>query len=426
MSQQGYTLRLLPALITGLFSTCASAAGFQLLEQNASGIGNAYAGSAAVAENASTIFFNPAGMTMLKPREISAGISAVRPSYKFTDTGSNVFPAPTLGNGGDAGDWGFIPNGYLSWALNKDLYLGLGVGAPFGLKTEYDPDWVGRFQSIKFEIKTYNINPSIAFRLNEQFSIGAGFSWQRLEAEYVRQAAVAVPPPGVALTPRAQNTRLTLELDDDSWGWNVGALWQVSPSTRVGVSYRSTIEHDVTGTIKSTDQLISPDTGAKATIELPDTAIVSVHQKLDDRWEMMGDVSWTGWSSIKTVPIIRDNGTTAQTLEPEFDDSWRIALGGGYKYNDAWKVKFGIAWDETPVPNEQKRLTALPDEDRIWLSIGGQWKPSPTSALDFGFAYLIIDDPKVDNDQRAQGRGLVRGEYDAEVYILGAQYSMSF
>lgn len=425
MPERRFLLRALPALIAATSAGSAAAAGFQLWEQNASGIATSYAGSAAVADNASTIFFNPAGMTQLQPREISVGLSLVRPSYKFSNDGSLASPLPppagtplTGSSGGDAGDWGYLPNGYLSWALTKDLYIGIGVGAPFGLKTEYDPDWIGRFQSIEFDIKTYNVNPSIAYRVNDKLSLGAGVSWQRLEATYIRQAAL--------LNAATRATRVTLDLDDDSWGWNVGALFNLSPSTRIGFSYRSAIEHDVEGTLKSNNQLVSRNTGAKATIELPDTAILSVYQKLDERWDMMGDISWTGWSSIKTVPILRANGTLAQTLEPEFRDTWRVAFGGGYKYNDAWKVKFGIAWDQTPVPSEEHRLTALPDEDRVWLSIGGQWKPSPNSALDLGFAYLVISDPKIDNNQAAQGRGIVRGEYDAKAYILGAQYSMSF
>jgi len=170
------TMKLLPALIISLLAGNASAAGFQLLEQNASGLGNAYAGSAAVAENASTIFYNPAGMTQLKDRELSTGLVAVGTSFKFNDTGSSVGFLTGTGTGGNGGGWGFIPNAYMSWALNKDLYVGLGVGAPFGLKTEYDNPWVGAAQSTLFDIKTYNINPSVAYRVNDQVSIGAGLT----------------------------------------------------------------------------------------------------------------------------------------------------------------------------------------------------------------------------------------------------------
>jgi long-chain fatty acid transport protein len=163
---------LLPAVL-GLCASQAGAAGFQLMEQNASGLGNAYAGSAAVAENASTIFYNPAGMTQLQEREVSVGMAAIKTSFKFTDNGSSVGALAGTGNGGDAGAWGYIPNGYFSWAVNRDLYLGLGVGAPFGLKTEYsDKPWVGSAQANSFDVKTYNVNPSVAYRVNTALSVG--------------------------------------------------------------------------------------------------------------------------------------------------------------------------------------------------------------------------------------------------------------
>ena len=153
-------IRTLPLLLAGLFSGSASAAGFGLLEQNASGIGNAYAGSAALADDASTIFFNPAGMTRLAGRSFAVGADAVRPSNKFRNNGSiGALGRPAGGDGGDAGDWAGIPFGYLSWQLSPSLFVGLGLSAPFGLKTEYDPGWIGRFQATKSEIVSININP---------------------------------------------------------------------------------------------------------------------------------------------------------------------------------------------------------------------------------------------------------------------------
>ncbi len=415
--------RLIPALVAVAFSGSAAASGFQLLEQNASGLANSYAGSAAIADNASTIFFNPAGMTKLQAREFSVGLNAVRPSFEFTDKGSVIAPATGTGTG-DAGDWAYIPNGYLSWALNKDLYVGVGFSAPFGLSTEYDPTWVGQFQAIKFDIKTYNINPSIAYRVNDKLSVGFGINWQRMEAEYVRQAAVVN-----ALT---RATRVVLDADDDSWGWNAGVLFDVSPSTRIGVSYRSTVKHTLEGTLKSTNQLVSPDVTAKADVELPDTLIISAVQKLNDKWTMVGDLSWTGWSSVQTVPIIRTSGalpgSTAQTLETRFRDTWRVAFGGIYQYSGNVDLKFGIAYDQTPVKSAELRLVSLPDNDRVWLSAGAQWKLSKNAKLDLGAAYLYVRDTDIDNNQSAAPnfRGRVTGTYDSNVWILGAQYSQSF
>ena len=429
--QKTLIARVLPAALLALASGTASAAGFQLLEQNASGIGNAYAGSAAVAENASTIFFNPAGMTQLQAREVSAGLSLVRPSFKFTDQGSSA--GVLSGNAQDAGDWAALPNAYLSWALNKDLYVGVGMGAPFGLVTEYNRDWIGSAHSIKFDIKTININPSIAWRVNEKVSLGFGLNWQRMEAEYVRRAGTITTPLPLA------STFATLDADDDSWGWNVGALFNLSDATKVGVSYRSKIKHELKGSLEFSGTAanrhpLTTGVSASADVELPDIFILSLSHKLDSRWELLGDVSWTGWSSVDKVDIMRTSGLLlgtpqekAQTLDTDFQDTWRVALGANYQLNDAWKLKFGMAFDETPVKNAEKRLTSLPDNDRIWFSFGGQWKPSKASALDMGVSYLYVDDTKINNGNAADlSKGLVKGEYDSSVWILGAQYSMSF
>lgn len=433
------TMKLLPSLIMGLFSGYASAAGFQLIEQNASGLGNAYAGSAAVAENASTIFYNPAGMTQLQDREFSGGLSAVGTSFKFTNQGSNVGQLAGSGNGGDGGGWGLIPNGYMSWALNKDLYVGVGVGAPFGLKTEYSNPWVGAAQSTLFDVKTYNVNPSIAYRVNEALSIGGGVNWQRLTAEYGRQTGVAGPVVVVGGVPVVTNvlvnSPLKLNLEGDSWGWNVGGLFTLSPTTKVGVSYRSAVSYDLTGNINVSGPSAAVNavasSGAKASLKLPDTLIISGTKQVSDKWQMLGDLSWTGWSSIPKIDVIRTTGaganTVAQTLDTDFRDTWRVAVGANYQYTQTLKLKFGIAYDQTPVKGAATRLVSLPDNDRTWFSFGTQWTPKKGSTVDFGIAYLALQDAAIDNDQTgAANRGRVTGTYNDSAWILGLQYSLAF
>lgn len=421
---------LIPAALLAMAGTQAWAAGFQLLEQNASGLGNAYAGTAAVADNASTIFFNPAGMTQLQAREFSVGLNAVRPTFKFKDTGSSVGAFANSGDGNDAGSWAFVPNAYMSWALNDRLYVGLGIGAPFGLVTEYDDPWIGAAQAIKFDIKTLNINPSIAYKVNDMVSIGAGVNWQRMEAEYKRRVGIVDLNPVQAFA----SSHVTLDADSDAWGWNIGALFTLSDSTRLGVSYRSKIKHTLKGdlTVEGPSALLNAggSSNAEADVELPDTFIFSVAQQLNERWEMLGDVAWTGWSSIKTIDIVRTSGAQtgdiAQTLDAEFRDTWRIALGANYKLNDDWKLKFGIAYDQTPVRGPSTRLVSLPDSNRTWYSVGAQWKASDASVLDLGLTYISAARSSIDNDQSSFLRGRVSGTYDARVWILGAQYSMAF
>lgn len=404
---QEKSLKLIPALLLVISSGVASASGFQLMEQNASGIGNAYSGSAAVADNASTIFFNPAGMTQLQAHEISGGIAGLNTSIRFNDKGSSVGGLAGTGEGGDAGGWLLVPNGYLSWALTKDLYLGLGIGKPFGVKTEYNDPWLGAAQATLFEIKTVNINPSLAYRVNDKVSLGFGLNWQRAELDYRRHQSTASTSPW------------KLTLDDDSWGWNAGALFSLSPSTKVGVSYRSEVKYDLTGKIAA-----AAPGNAKANLKLPGTFILSVTQKLSDKWEMLGDASWTGWNSISKLNILRTTGALEQTLDTDFRNTWRVALGANYKFNDSWKLKYGVAYDQAPVKRPANREVFLPDNDRIWLSIGAQWAPSKTSALDLGLSYIIVKDGSINNNQATLGR--VTGEYDASNWLLGAQYSLSF
>ena len=398
MKRKRLLICAIPALVIILFSGFACGAAFQLPEQNASGMGNAYAGSAAIAENASTIFFNPAGMTQLQARELSVGMVALRPIIKFDNNGSTTPTAFTGGatvpvtgsDGGDAGSWNYLPNGYLSWALTRDLYAGVGVGAPFGLSTEYESNWYGRYQAIKFSIKTYNINPSVAYRVNDNVSFGFGINWQKMEVEYVRQAL-----------PAAQ---VRLDADDSSWGWNVGLQAKLSPSTRLGASYRSSVNYTVEGDFSSA--LNAP---AKADIKVPDTFILSVAQTLSDRWELLGDLSWTGWSSVDTIDIInKATGSVQQQLVPQFNNTWRVAIGTNYKVNDAWKLRFGIAYDQNPVPDTQHRLVSLPDNSRMLFATGAQWKPTKASALDVGLAYDYMNSSDIENNQNPT-QGIVRG-----------------
>lgn len=434
------TPRLIPALIAIAFAGSASAAGFQLLgEQSASGIGNAGAGSAAVADNAGTIFYNPAGMTQLQRIEVSGGITAVKTSFEFSNNGSVA--QGMNGDGNNGGGWGFVPNAYMSYGVTKDVFVGLGIGAPFGLKTEYDNPWIGAAHSLSFDIKTMNLNPSVAWRATDWMSLGAGLNWQKIEAVYERTVAVAASPlvancasaaVGAATVPCKSTAKLSL--DDTSWGWNVGALFTLAPKTKVGVSYRSKVKYETTGDVvvsgPSAATNAAGSSGANAKITLPDTFILSVSQGVGERVELLGDVSWTGWSSIPKVDIYRASGAPLQTLDTQFRNTWRVAVGSNYKISDALKLKAGIAYDQTPVRNAETRLVSLPDNDRTWFSLGLQWKPAKNMSIDFGGAYLYVKDAEINNDQRSANpsanRGLVKGTYSDSAWLFGTQFSMSF
>lgn len=394
------TMRSLPALLALAFSSAASAAAFQLWEQNASGLGVAYAGSAAVADNAGTVFFNPAGLTQLSGIQLSAGVAGVRPSYRFANQGSSGALLGS-GNGGDAGSWAAVPNVYLAARLAPDWSLGLGISVPFGLATEYDANWLGRTQAIKSEIRTVNYNPSLAYRVNESVSLGLGINYQTIDAEMS-----SYTPAGV----------YRVKGDDAAWGWNAGALFTLSPAMRLGVSYRSAIDYRLSGT----RSLGASSTAATADIKLPDTFILSVWQQVSDRWEAMGDWSYTRWSTIDKLQIRSNFGTEVEPFN--YGNSWRIAWGAAYKATDAVKLKFGIAYDRTPV-QDGFRTARVPDNDRLWLSLGGRWNGGIYGVVDLGYSYLYARDPGI--EQNKLGTTL-RGEYDASAHILGIQYSVGF
>lgn len=426
--------RTLPVLLACAFSGAASASGFQLLEQNASGLGNAYAGSAAVAEDASTIFYNPAGMTLLEGRQVSLGFVAVSPNFQFNNSGSRNptvlqgpllgLPAAAAGPTGDAGHMGVLPNAYISWPVSKGVTLGLGLGAPFGLMTEYTPGWAGQYQSNKFDIKTMNVNPSIAWRATDKLSLGFGLDWQKISAEYVKRTPVTVVPGVVYIDGLA-----AISLDNNAWGWNAGALYKLSDTMRVGLSYRSDITQKATGTVSLAPSIGLPVTGtARADVRLPATWVLSTHQVLNDRWEMMGDISRTQWSSIQQLVIRTSLSANPDILDLQFRNTWRVAFGGTYKYSDAWKFRFGVAWDQTPVPDDAHRPASMPDNNRWWLSMGAQFRPSADATLDVGYAHLFVKDPTILNNGsgNAAAKGLISGTYSDSANVLGVQYSQKF
>ncbi len=419
MKRTIWTLSYTSALLLG-FSTAGHTAGFNLLEQNASGLGNAYAGSAAVADNASTIYFNPAGMTYLPGINISGGVTAIKPNFKFGNndgsTGPSGLPIGTS-NGGNAGKWGFLPNAYASWQLNPDWYVGLGIGAPFGLTTHYDDDWLGRYHSTKFAIESININPSVAYKVNDQLSLGVGVNWMRLDADYRR----AVP-----LGPGVPDLGARVKMHDSAWGWNAGLIYELTPATRIGLSYRSTVKikaHGHTTLSGNVPPGFPTSANANATVKLPDTAIFSVTHQLDDQWQLLADVSWTGWSSIKSLDIKNDS-LEGDSLALRFRDARRVALGANYRYNQQWTFRGGVAWDQTPIRNAEYRPTSLPDNDRYWVSLGAQYRFSPNATVDVGYSHLFLNKARINYGD--PDKGTIRGKYKDSADIIGVQFSYQF
>lgn len=444
--------KLLALAVSFLFAQQAQASAFALHEQGVSGLGNAYAGAAAAAEDASTVWWNPAGMARLgRGAHFLAGGHFIRPSTKFTNSGSVPAAAsnPTLaGNGGDAGEGAFVPNLFFVTNVTQALSFGFGLNVPFGLKTEYDADFVGRFQGLSSEVMTLNFNPAVSWKLSERASLGFGVSYQRAEIDLitaVNYSGIAFGAGGAPLLALAGGPgvegRNTVGLEGDAWGWNIGALFDVLPSTRLGVHYRSSLKYDTDGNTSFTNvpavfagvpALAAATSNGDVSLELetPASFSVSAVQRSGERLEFLADVTWTQWSKISSLPIVRTSGpasgTALDTLTFDFDDTWRVALGANWKLSGPLTLRAGVAYDQSPVPGARERSVRLPDNDRYWLSLGLTWRPSARNRFDLGYAYLQVKDADIDNDQAARGRGIVRGTYEANVNILSLQYQLSF
>jgi long-chain fatty acid transport protein len=431
-------LRVASAIALISASTHAGAAAFALYEHGASGLGNAYAGAAAVAEDATTVWWNPAGMARLpKGRHAAIAGSVISPSTKFSNNGSTPAlgsnPAFT-GSGGDAGDTAVVPSAFFAMDFDPRWSFGLGVSVPFGLKTEYDRTWIGRFQGIESEVKTININPAVSYKLSDTASVGIGISYQYGEIDLLTGVNLAAVSPGLEGTNR-------VKLDGDAWGFNAGVLFNVTSATRAGIHYRSSLKYELDGNttfsgvpaaVAAADPRVR-DGNVELDIKTPDSLAFSLAHRMSDRLELLGDLTWWHWSRIDRLPVIRTDGPIAgqplNTLTFNFDDTWRVSVGANYRLSAPWLLKVGFAYDQTPVPNAESRTVRLPDSDRYWFSAGAKYQLTRSGALDFGYTYVHARDARINNVQNTPptaANGNIVGTYEANVHVLGIQYQHSF
>lgn len=412
---QSFTL-LVFFVISILGVNTARASGFALTEQNGAGAGYAYAGAAAVAQDASTVFFNPAGMTYLGPgHHVSAAASILMTSLRFKDTGSIAFPGGPLGdNGGQAGGLFVVPAGYWSMSINPSLRLGLGVSPTFGDITDWSKSFIGRYQGTSSQIITVNTNPSIAWRMNNVISLGAGLDIVRFDANL--RGMAPVPPP---IAPATSVTGGAFGV-----GYNLGAMFQILPQTRVGITYRSTITLDLDGHFEGLGRKIP----TSAPIKLPDTISVAISHMFTDRLQFLADFTWTGWSSIPALTVqSRINGATLVNEGLGFKDSFRVGFGTQYQYNDGLRLKAGVAYDQSPIRNAMDRTVRLPDSDRTMLAVGFNQKIGQRTSIDVGYIHVFFDKTEIDRPtSNPLSLPLVRGSFSNSADIVSVQLNHQF
>lgn len=456
------SLTIATVLAGGFLATQASAAGFALIENSASGMGNAFAGGAAIADDASTVWFNPAGMTRLKGDQISVAGHIISTSADFTNQGSTL--TPLVGGGAlqgtedDGGITSLVPNFYYVTELGGDAWFGLGITVPFGLSTEYDEGWLGRYGATTSEVSTVNFNPSFAFKHNDNLSFGLGLSVQYIEAtleNHIDSAmtcagiAAAIAPATIdcsALPLPGSAGDVTLDskqsLNGDDWniGWNVGVLYDLDESSRLGFAYRSSIDANLSGDVNFTlnsdlqtaitgagapFSALFSDTGITAGIELPAQLSVSYFRDVTPDFAIMADITWTEWSNFDALVVKFDNLVQSTSITPEnWDDSYRFAFGANYKTSDTLVLRVGVAHDQTPIPSPEDRTARIPGDDRTWLSFGVGYDLDAETSIDVGYSHLFVSKTEINNTD-AFGHTLT-GEYDADVNILSVQGNFKF
>ncbi len=447
----------------------ALGAGFAVIEQSVSGLGNAFAGGSAAAEDPTTIFFNPAGMTRLQGQQATAGLHFIFPQSDFKDDGNSaVSPALggaalTGGDGGNGGEVAVVPNAYYSINFDNGWVAGLGINSPFGLVTEWDDGWQGRYHALKSDVLTININPSLAYKVNDHLSLGAGVSAQYVDAELSQAidfgsiakakggAAIAANPalapvlgPAIAGLSQNRDGKVNLTADDWAYGYNLGALVEVDENTRFGLAYRSKIEYtaegdaayEVPAVISGVPSLDDPiraafsNVSAKAELTLPASASASAYHRFNQQWVVMADVTWTEWSSFDELRVQFADGRPDAVTTENWDDAFRYSAGLTYSYSEALDLRFGLAYDETPIPDDY-RTPRIPGSDRFWVSTGLGYAWS-NYKLDVAYAHLFVDDAKsnrqagVDSTGEDFFKGTLSGEYENSVDIASVQLTCAF
>lgn len=394
-------------MVAGAFATQTYAAGFQLSEQSAIQMGRAMAGAGVVGDDLSAVHYNPAGMTLLSGTRMQATGTWVAVNLDYESHDGSVTE-----NGRLKGQ--IIPAGFLTHQINDSLWAGLGLTVPYGMGTEYGEDWEGRERGTESMILTFDINPNLAWKVNDKLSVGGGISLQYAKAEL-----------GMGMGPMQANVKG----DSWAWGWNVGLMFQPVETVRLGLAYRSHIAHNAEGhtDVKSPLNLTSD---MKVRIKTPDTVTLSATWEATDALRLSGTARWSKWSNFRTLDVqnLDFNGTSYVKfanvpVENNWDDTWFFSVGADYKLNGQWTVRGGVAYDQGPVEN-QYRMAVIPDTDRVWFSGGASYKYTDNLTFDFGATYIK---GVGDTDLYDKVGGEKIGEFKSlDSYIFSAQMQYLF
>ena len=400
------------------------------------------AGGAAAAEDATTVYTNPAGLSRLSGQHFSGVAQYYMTSAMFTDQGSrDAFGAALEGSDSDNGGVNTaVPAMYYSKQFSSQWVFGVGLNAPFGLSTQYDRQWVGRYTSVETAIMSLNINPSLAYKLNKEWSVGMGLNLQRTQATLSRAidfAAVCLAyfAPNVCASmgmPAPQSADGFVEMKADDWGtgYNLGVLWSTN-ATRAGFSYRSKVSYELQGEADFTVpaqaaafQSAFADTGVTIPLTLPEIISLSIHHDWTEKFAIMADITHTRWSRLKQLEFNFDDPTQAQQIKNKnWRDTQRYSLGFNYKIHPAWALQWGVAYEKSPIP-EQTYDPSIPVGDILWFNVGTQYQLSRDLSLEMGLAHVHIKKRQV--SQSGDFGETLHGDTTTRLEVINTRLNWSF
>ncbi|ENM3859375.1 outer membrane protein transport protein [Vibrio cholerae] len=413
-------------------STFTQAAGFQLAEYSATGLGRAYAGEAAMADNASAQWRNPAMLTYLEGTQISAGAIYVNPNVDVEGTVNHAQLGKTHASSNDFAHDAVIPNFYLSHQLNEQVALGFALGTNYGMETDLGTEFAASHFGNQASVISKEANLNIAYQILPQLSIGGGVRYVMGEGHFGATAPaknlIRHPVTNNVMTLPKGTTLKYMEGEDNSWGWQVGSAWQINQDHRLGFAYKSEVVMDFEGHAEGVSY--GSYKPGMMSVTLPATAELASFHQLNDQWAIHASINWTDWSSFKELTAVFPEKSDLIKSE-NWEDNYRFALGTTYQYDAKLALRAGVAYDTSAV-DDKNRTATIPETDRTWVSVGGSYIATPQLTLDAGFTYIFakdatINEPRDASDQTAAAiGGAFTGNVSGNVWLIGVQTNYRF
>ena len=397
------------------------ASGFALNEQSISGMGTSFAGRSSSADDASTVFGNPAGMARLKRDEVYVGAAAIRAKSDI-DHVSASSPAGAISgsNDGDMVPTTGVPMGYYVKPLDEKVAFGIGIYVPFGLMTDYESNFQGRYYADKSYVRVITVQPTLSYRFNDKLSVGFGPTFNHIEGELTSSL----------FTPLGDG-KVKVKGDDVAVGFNAGVLYEFTPQTRAGLTYHSRVKYKLEGDTRVEASPLAGIAGkydANLDLTTPESVDMSITHDLTDALTLHVGSTWTRWSRFKEIRVENDSATLPAPLativeEQNWHDTWAHAVGLSYKVSPQWTLRTGVAIDQSPT-NNVDRSPRVPSGDRTIFSVGAGWSPNQDMTIDVAYSYL--QEESVDVNHASATRGTYSARYKNSAHGLGASLSYRF